>query len=439
MPSLFVASAARPRITSLNVSRSSEEFQHEACLHKGSHILRQGPKVLLLAPLEPDEDSGFVEMTVPAGDFIEHAAGKAERPIREAGARLLELLMEHPKIALLLQSALAERQTTSIEFMINQFAQDIPWEILWERQSRFLGMHADRPTFRSIQVAPPATLAPREPDGIVRIAAVLAAADLPPDAHWDAIYRAVRGAGCDYRILALISSDHLMEQIRAAGDPWVQACYVPGTAWELMATIGSAKPQLLYMFCHGVPGVDDCLEIETRVQAKGGVGSSVYRKADQFLPLREQMLIAVLNSCCGAAPTADMDSPAYALVSGGVPAAVGMREKISGQAADAFCQAFFEAVSRCLGKTGLLPDGFASAWGRVMNELRLGLCMTLHDRKLAADLRRSGRSRCSTRGQIPPPLRPPLRSVATARPDQHAAFVEHRSELGSSSTSGTEC
>ena len=241
------------------------------------------------------------------------------------------------------------------------------------------------------------------------------------------------------RILALISSDHLMEQIRAAGDPWVQACYVPGTAWELMATIGSAKPQLLYMFCHGVPGVDDCLEIETRVQAKGGVGSSVYLSADQFLPLREQMLIAVLNSCCGAAPTADMDSLAYALVSGGVPAAVGMREKISGQAADAFCQAFFEAVSRCLGKTGLLPDGFASAWGRVMNESRLGLCMTLHDRKLAADLRKEWTLPVLYTRPDPPPLRPPLRSVATARPDQHAAFVEHRSELEESSTSGTEC
>ncbi len=172
---------------------------------KVSHVLRQGPQALLLSPQQRDvDDGGFVEMVIPTGDFIEHAGSGTERPIREAGARLLALLMGHPRIALLLQSALGVRRSVPIEFLVNRFAQSIPWEILWEQQHRFLGMHVDRPIFRSVQAPPPATLAPRDAGETFSIAVVLAAADLPADAHWDAIYRAVKSAKADYRVLAIV-------------------------------------------------------------------------------------------------------------------------------------------------------------------------------------------------------------------------------------------
>jgi hypothetical protein len=241
---------------------------------------------------------------------------------------------------------------------------------------------------RVVRKSTPATSPTCEFDGVLRIAVVLGAAGLPVVGHWDAIQRALRSADFNYRLLALVASDELAGDIEAVGDANVEVDYLQDRPDSLIKRIASFGTQVLYVFAHGVPGSDDCLQMTTRgaVLSERGREPNMYVSAAHFRPLRKQLWIAVFNACNAAAPDEMGNSLAFSLVADGLPAAIGMREEVSSEAAEAFCETFFDSALRHLSEQAAASGRLELDWGSIMNEMRLNLCIGLHQQKSAAGL-----------------------------------------------------
>jgi hypothetical protein len=229
-----------------------------------------------------------------------------------------------------------------------------PWETLWEKNRRFLALDPQHrwPIGRLALSAARISTLEKSCQQLIKVTAILAAADVDASPEWDSLYSGLESFGDRLRLQVFVSQDELHGRITAqpqeAGKPTVSVAYVSELTAILngMAAFG---PNIVHFFCHGSVGERATLEIETR---NGRIADSPTERliveASQLADLSklDTLWLAVLNCCKGAEASAKDSSFARGLVESGLPAAVAMREAVAVRDAHVFTRAFYAALLR---------------------------------------------------------------------------------------------
>lgn len=282
--------------------------------------------------------------------------------VMEHGRQLRQALAQHPAIAQMLQllAMAPPSQVTPIYFYLQApEAEQLYWEALYDdAQGAFLALDLRWPIGR---IADALATQPAPPfykfEGVLRLAAVLSALDVPAAAEWENLRQAIdaaRAAGLPVETLLLVGEESLHDTVQTAiangALTNVKVNLIEATVDKLEAALDDFKPHVLHFFCHGAVdhGVSR-LEVATALDwAAGADVASLVLPVEQLvaLPAMRQTWLVVLNCCEGGAATAHLHSMAHTLVARGAPAAVGMLEPIAAADAHRFCSGFYPALFR---------------------------------------------------------------------------------------------
>jgi hypothetical protein len=170
--------------------------------------------------------------------------------------------------------------------------------------------------------------------------------------EWQGLYAAVTGAraaGLPINVTLFAGEkENLIDVVTQLGDEDIDVRPVPNTGAALRTALRSLEPHLLHLYCHGTiaSGVR-FLEIGTIGDfiRDNGVSTVHVRVEELGLDMAAAATWAVvLNTCRGAEATDEALTHAEAVVSSGVPVAVGMRRLVDADDATAFSGAFYPAV-----------------------------------------------------------------------------------------------
>jgi hypothetical protein len=167
------------------------------------------------------------------------------------------------------------------------------------------------------------------------------------------------------QFLVLVGEEKLLREIQDAIDRHgltdVQVKPVPDRTSALEGAIEDFAPHILHFFCHGSASlgvaqleVATALDWMTTGKDTGSLGLGV--DALSRIPAMKQVWLVTLNCCEGGKAANNLHSMAHALVSYGIPAAVGMLEPINADDAHEFCEGFYQAIFR---KLDTVLDGVA--------------------------------------------------------------------------------
>lgn len=282
--------------------------------------------------------------------------------VMQHGRQLRQALAQHPAIAQMLQllAMAPPTQVTPIYFYLQApEAEQLYWEALYDdTQGAFLALDLRWPIGR---IADALATQPAPPfykfEGVLRLAVVLSALDVPAAAEWENLRQALdaaRTAGLPIETLLLVGEETLHDAVQTAianGElTGVRVSLIEATADQLEGALDTFKPHLLHFFCHGAVdhGVSR-LEVATALDwAAGAEVASLVLPVEQLiaLPAMRQTWLVVLNCCEGGAATAQLHSMAHTLVARGAPAAIGMLEPIAAADAHRFCAGFYPALFR---------------------------------------------------------------------------------------------
>jgi len=302
----------------------------------------------------------------------------ADGLVRTVGERIYAALATHPGVHAALTLALnAQPGTTHQIHLLTGLgdAEGLPWETMHHGPAHFLGLDERWPLAR-IVAGPPTMKLGRFLEPPLRMVAVIAAADRDGIGEWEAIRRSVVDSGLDVSLVVFLADDALRDHIATSAVPRCETRFVPDSADGLIAEIERCRPQVLHIYAHGSSQFAGYLEIDTRGHRTLGQ-PQVFLTAQGLERLRDQLLLITLNACEGAAPSSDIRSLAYALVSKGVPAVVGMREAIDARDANIFCEAFYGAAFLALAGSIAPRARVRVDWAAPLQVARRALCKRL--------------------------------------------------------------
>jgi hypothetical protein len=276
--------------------------------------------------------------------------------LSDYGGTLLKSLMDsHPGVCAALQAALAvvppDRRPLYFQLTAQQ-AESIYWEMLYQDPpvDDFLALDRRWPIGRIADSFRGRSSLPLLYDPPLRLMLVLSALGVPAEPEWLRIRQVVNDArqkGFPVRVQVLAGESSLVESIekeQKAGE--LELLPLPTTRPAVERAIEDFKPHVLHFFCHGAAIVGNPeLHLATAQDHLTGLKSSVVltRIGMMNLLALPNMWLLILN-CCEGAKGAGGASLTYSLVNGGVPAAVGMLERVEPSAAHAFTEQFHTAM-----------------------------------------------------------------------------------------------
>ncbi len=298
--------------------------------------------------------------------------------VQRIGEAVCKRMLEHPGVKQLFAAEVAQApnsEAVPIYVRVDR-SSTLPWETVYHPKRRFLALD---PQGRGPMARLPRTHGPERPTRVevpLRIAAVVSAANREGAGEWKAMLDALAGSAVEWRMLVLVAEDALQEQIAALADPRIEARCVPGTPDALVSALKAFRPQLLHFFCHGLLEQRPHLEIATRASHDGSTDEHVYLNADHLQVLARDLWLVVLNACRGAddGKGGRVESLAFELVAGGVPAAIGMRDVIDMNDAVRFTRAFYTEAVRHFGQQLAAPGERPFRWADVLAAPRSALC-----------------------------------------------------------------
>jgi hypothetical protein len=302
--------------------------------------------------------------------------------VRIYGQKLLQNLRQsHPGLDQVLQANLTQVAAPAKRPLYFMTAvaetEQLYWETLCDAGGQFLALDSRWPIARMAnpQTANLKTTFDFTPP--LRLMAVLSAINNPAEPEWRRLFEAVENAhraGLAMDLLVLVGEQALLTEIRqkrdalqaAPGGPSLRVEAIPGTPIELVQDVQAFKPHVLHFFCHGriAAGVR---QLELARITDWDPADVAARKSSVVLSLSEltaipalqDLWLVTLNCCEGGRAADNVHSLTQALVTSGVPAAVGMLEPIDARDAHEFCKMFYPAIFETIRtrvETGLAHD-----------------------------------------------------------------------------------
>jgi hypothetical protein len=335
-------------------------------IHVTSMQLDDGPN-RLVAYLERPPLPGRATRTLGTA-VADFALAAGPESVKRAGELLYARLAGHAEF----QTALtpvpvgADRCPVYVHLDADGEADRIPWEVLCAPTGLYFGLEQRWSVARVVDslVKLPGTIAFRPP---LRIAVFLSCLGIPAEEEWAGLMAAVDEATqLPIEILAFVGEPDLEDKIAQEARPNVTVTAVPGPEDldEMQARVARFRPHVLHFFCHG--SIRDKAHLELASQAdwiEDSTVSALSLEPAQVAALGdviERPWLAVLNCCEGAAAEGEIHSLASDLVyTGGLAAAVGMREPIASDDAHEFSKCLypdlFDRVGRIVsGESGPL-------------------------------------------------------------------------------------
>lgn len=304
-------------------------------------------------------------------DRLAELAGAPQDPeqqedrMEKFGRALFDKLMAHPafesSVSPLLHLNPAQREPFYLYFQHRMpTVEQLPWEALFAPHVGFLSQNQDFAVARMLNTNNAKTEWLYEPP--LKMVAVLAASgavDERIDAtdQWERLWSAIQDTRLPIRVQVLTCQLALRDQVNEAGrkearggEPRVTAELIHDRD-DLFARIGAFAPHILHFFCHGVATTRPQLQVGTFRDWETEVPGSILIEGEQLRQNADpegNIWLVTLNCCDSARDGAGgswLSMPvACNLVSGGIPVAVGMRERIDQHFANDFCKLFYETL-----------------------------------------------------------------------------------------------
>ncbi len=285
--------------------------------------------------------------TLPGGTLVQRGEG------------LVDLLRHHRAIREMLTAALAAPTGSApspLYFHVRTSSADVvAWELIYAPPHGFCALDRRWPVGRIASLSKP--LAPRAFTPPLRMAAILSAAARDGLPQLRALADALRTAdaaavGVDLHVISG-DQDVCDEALRRGATTELINPTAPGLARQ----ITDAQPHLLHVLCHSgaAAGVRSLVFAhnadfdayppgDPNPDAIGSVRLPVAELVAALLPSNPWLV--VLSACESAQASGRQDGLALAhkMVSGGIPAVIGMRRLVDLTETDRFCAAFYPAA-----------------------------------------------------------------------------------------------
>jgi hypothetical protein len=232
--------------------------------------------------------------------------------------------------------------------------EQLPWESLFAPDVGYLSQNRDFAVGRMFDTNSKKSEWVFEPP--LKIAAVLGAGGtegqkVDADQQWKGLSKAVNKSALPVQLKVLTCQQKLCARINRTGKRSglpVKAELIRDRN-QLFAEISEFAPHILHFFCHGRATSKPQLEVATWRDWDGDEPGTILIEGEQLkqnTDLDNNIWLVTLN-CCESAKNgpgrSSLSMPvASNLVRGGIPAVIGMRERVSDDFANKFCALFYE-------------------------------------------------------------------------------------------------
>jgi hypothetical protein len=308
--------------------------------------------------------------------------------VHSVGNELFTQLKRHPALnRAVFKSLVNVDQTESavIYFEVDHAEVDrLPWESLHHDEVGFIALDERFPIARlqqpSVRVNNVFDFATP-----VRFMVLLSAASKDPQlrasalGEWNELYATLKVARDNLKVAwqlpddresivasVYVAEDELRERISSLNESWITVSTISDEA-ALLAAKKKFNPHLMHVFCHGS---DDHLTLGTRADWNGDLNGSIDLTADLLARDVPNLWLVSLNACGSAAASGNSLGFARRLVIKGIPAAVGMRERIDTRFAGLLCRHFYRALLERISTIDLNADPQRVDWAACLWSLR---------------------------------------------------------------------
>lgn len=268
------------------------------------------------------------------------------------GQELVRMLERHQPVKEALKITLSHPPATDpqpVYFRVVSPAADaLPWECLYHPQRGFVALDPRWPLARiGTSVHDLRERSFRPP---FRVVAVLSAARCDGLLQFEGIDAAVRRArrdDLDVQLHVITGQRSILDAIEKNAAPYLSVEKIAATPTALQRQIGSARPSILHVLCHGtysgtVPG----LAFATQQDLLGDepVGNVVLATEQLAGELQPHDPWLVVLAACETARSGDGAGFAHKLVDAGLPAVIGMRRLVDLTAMNVFTAAVYPEI-----------------------------------------------------------------------------------------------
>jgi hypothetical protein len=283
----------------------------------------------------------------------------------DRGAAMLRLISQRDPVRAALTAALGlpvGAPPAPLYFHVSAAAADaVRWEQIYAPPPvGFIALDPRWPVGRIARTV--CTVAGQSFEPPLQIVAVLAAAGRDASEQLDGLVKA-RDTAPLATTLHVISGN--LHTLKAAGSVGATTERIKGTAPELGAQIAAAEPQIVHLFCHGGMVVKEptlrfatLKDVLARRRDFGSLQMNIVQLFAALDACRPWLVVLAACESAQAVPAnADGRSIAHELVSAGVAAAIGIRQRIDVTDADRFCGALYPQILATAHRALYTPAG----------------------------------------------------------------------------------
>lgn len=315
---------------------------------------------LVRAPNVPEDDIGIMQFQCDPATLPAPTQGDA---VKLHGQKLLaSLMLSHDRVkdALVDAFKLGAGKSCPIYLHLKALpaAEVFCWEALCNDSGTFMALDK---RWQVARIAGSPQLSMRDADAYeppLRIMAALSALGRDATPEWDGLYAAVkkvRTAGLAVRLLVGTGQEALQDAILELAKTDADLTQFPlDSGVDLLSAADDFGPHVVHFFSHGSTTFDKPrLQLAT---LNDTASSSIELTLPDLLgsPGIRQSWLTVLNCCESGAASKDVHSLTHSLVTGGVNAAIGMKETVSELAAYEFSSRLYPGILETL-RAALLP------------------------------------------------------------------------------------
>ena len=330
------------------------------------------PQFYLLEPDTHDAAGQPLQLTLDAVKNLTELAGApsldpAQDAMEAFGTALYAQLSAHPAIKdsvlPLLHMNPPQLEPFYLYFQHRmQSIEELPWEALSAPDVGYLAQNRDFSMARMLNTNSTKSEWLFEPP--LKIAAVLGAGGDKDERiggaeQWAKLWKAVNESKLPVRLMVLTCELALRNKINKTGAAAAKqsagalqvTAHLINDRDELFAQIQQFGPHILHFFCHGAATSKPQLQVASYKDWETDAPGSILIEGEQLkqnADLEGNIWLVILN-CCetakGGPGNSSLSMPvACNLVGGGIPVAVGMRERITGEFANTFCGLFYQSL-----------------------------------------------------------------------------------------------